>query len=70
MADQRAVVFVLDLIDPQADGRIRVFRNLATARRAARRWTGTTDADVSGWQWVGVGRRENYDAFLYRVRVE
>lgn len=65
-----ARVFVLEVGDPNGDGRIRVFRDRAKARRAARRWTGTTGPDASDSEWRGVQGRADYWADLYSVQVE
>lgn len=67
---RRMWVFVLEFTDPQGEGYRRVFRDRAKAIRAARRWTGTICVDASDSWWRGRDGRENYDADVYRVRVE
>ena len=63
-------VFVLELVNPQAEGRIRVFARREPAERVARRWTGCKPPDESAWDWKGVGAKDNYDAWLYEIKVE
>lgn len=70
------LVFVLELVNPQAEGRIRVFAHREHAERVARRWTrsgsahGCKSPDESGWDWKGVGAKDNYDAWLYEIEIE
>jgi hypothetical protein len=60
-------IFVLELTDPQGDGRIRAFARRDKAERVARRWTGAKE-DTSAWR--GSDGREDYDADLYVVTIE
>ncbi len=62
---KRLKVWLLELIDPNADGRFRIFRDQEKAQRAARYWAGTGDLDASACEWHGEGIKENYDAYLY-----
>mgnify|MGYP001559379840 CR=1 FL=1 len=64
------LVYVLELVNPRAEGRLRVFAHREHAERVARRWTGCKQPDESGWDWKGVGAKDNYDAWLYDIEVE
>ena len=66
----RRKVFVLVLVNPHGEYRIRCFAYHAKARRVARGWTKTKGRDASDSEWRGGEGRDDYGAYLYKLVIQ
>ena len=67
---RRLSVFVVTLVDPHGDMKIRAFRRRQDAATCAGAWIGAPPPYSSESEFMGVGRHEDFSAYVEEVVVE